>query len=361
MKRCIYFGTLFCCSLFASCAQTHQSDYAVIDLVNHKQLATEQIALSDISESIQLIPLETNDSVLVGRISGIKLEGDKLYIHASNGLFVFNKNGKFLNTIGSKGRGPKEYLYLSEVFPKNDIVWLVDDTGKRVLKYADSGTFLEGFDFIKKHRFMNYYHSEGDTFIAFLPDLGQTNTDIMLAFFNATGLIDSVLYRNPAPEGSTMVMMYNEITFINYGSQIKCKYMFNDTIYQIRNNQLYPDMVLSLGAGKANEKARIEAVVGGLEFDPYKGMDVIRLWGESDRYLYFKVYINMEKNLLFWDKKEQKAHKWSFILPNDKRLDPDQLEKFIPIDIDKNGNLVGEAAPANADDNQVIVVAKLKR
>jgi len=357
MKNIITLCTLLCGILTSSCSQNPQGECLVIDLVNHKQLAVEQIALSDISESIQIIPLETNDSVLVGRIYGIKLASNKLYVNASNGILVFDSNGKFLNTVGSKGRGPKEYVGLYDIFPENDIVWLLDDSGKKALKYTSSGRFLEDFDF-EKHRFMEYFHSGSDTFIGFVPDLGQTDTDIMLAFFDSTGITDSLLYRNPITETGTMVMLYEEATFINNGAKTKFKHVFNDTIYVVKDCKLIPDMALNLGARKANEKARAEAAKQDMfTADPFKGMDRALLYGENDRYLYLKV----ESVSVFYDKKEQKVHKWEFSLPDDKRIDPEQSKKFLPKYIDKYGNLIGETTPANIEDNQVIIIAKLKR
>jgi len=348
---------LFCCFICA-CNQARKSDYLVIDLTNNHQLPIEKIALSEISETIQIIPLETSDSVLIGRISGIKMEADRLYVRASNGVFVFDSNGKFLNTVGSKGRGPREYVYLYDLFPENNMVWLIDASGKKVLKFTDAGRFVESFE-LEKQIFTEFYHTGDDTFIGFVPDFCQPNTDIMLAFFNKMGMVDSILYRNPIKEGNTMVRFYvAEVNFINHGKRLKFKHLFNDTIYSIKNNKLTPEIALHLGARKANENARAEAAVQSPgAVDIFKDMDRAWLLGENDRYIYLKV----EDNPFFYDKKEQKVHKWTLSLPEDKRIDLEQSIKFNPLYIDKNGHLIGETSPANAEDNPVIVVAKLKR
>lgn len=340
----------------ASCNQSSRSSYEVIDLVNHKQLQEEFILLSDVSEFINIIPLETSDSVLIGSIDKIKLYTNKLYITASNGVFVFDSDGKFLNTVGMKGRGPKEFINLYGIFPENDIVWIIDRSGKKVLKYSNTGIFLESFD-LANQRFQDYYYSENSVFIGFIPDHGQTNTDIMLAFFDATGIVDSLLHRNPMGESEMMWAVYPEATFVNHGTQIKMKHLFNDTIYNIMNNQLYPDIVLNLGDRKANEYAR----TGAVNKDPRthnitEGMDRAYLYGENDQF----VYLEVENSPLFYDKKEKKVHKWTFILPDDERLDSEQAKRFIPDYIDANGNLIGKTDPANEENNPVIIIAKLK-
>ena len=357
MKNFLSFLSLLFGVLAVSCNQKPQSDCLIIDLTNHKSLPVEQIALFDISESIQIIPLETNDSVLLGRISSVKLEANKLYIRASNGVFVFDIHGNFLNTVGSKGRGPKEYIYLHEIYPENNIVWLIDDSGKKALKYTDSGIFLESFDF-DKLRFTDYYYSGADVFIGFVPDLGQPKTNIMLAFFSPTEMIDSVCYRNPMLKNGTTVMFYSpEITFINYGNRIKLKHLFNDTIYHLLSNKLYPDAVLHLGQGRANENARNEAAHQDPKvIDLFKGMDQTLLYGENAQYIFLKV----EDALFFYDKQGQKVHKWEFSLPDDKRLDSEQAKKWAPVCIDKYGNLTGTTTPTDPEDNPVVIIAKLK-
>jgi hypothetical protein len=40
------------------------------------------------------------------------------------------------------------------------------------------------------------------------------------------------------------------------------------------------------------------------------------------------------------------------------RIDREQAQKFVPMYIDKNGNLIGYTAPANDEDNPVVVIAK---
>ena len=156
----------------------------------------------------------------------------------------------------------------------------------------------------------------------------------------------------------TVVFLYGGTSFINNGSQIKFKYTFNDTIYVVSDHKLIPDMVLNLGAGRANENARREALYADPRtVDLFKDMDRVYLQGENDRY----VYLLIDFVPLFYDKKEQQVHKWQFSLPDDKRIDPEQAKKFVPICIDKNGNMIGTTPAADQNDNPVIIIAKLKR
>jgi len=237
------------------------------------------------------------------------------------------------------------------------VVWLMDRYGKKALKFTDSGRFFESFNFVKQP-FTEFYYTGNDIFIGFIPDNGQPNTDIMLAFFNATGMVDSILYRKPIPNENMWWSIGGEASFIHHGAQLKFKHLFNDTIYVIKDYKLQPNMVVSLGSRKANENARAVAVNSDPStHDIFEGMDKVNLQGENGRYIHLQV----NSNQLFYDKKENKVHKWKFVLPDDKRIDLEKSKKFIPMYIDKNGYLIGQTAPANEEDNPVIVLAKLKQ
>jgi hypothetical protein len=339
-----------------------QRDIYVIDLVNHTKFPEEKIQIFDISESIQVIPIETSDSVLIGNIFSTKIEDNKVFISSINGVFAFDSNGKYQNSIGYKGRGPAEYVSLFDFYPDNDLVWLLDRSGKKVLKYSNSGLFIEGYTLPKQQIFTGFHYLNSSTFIGFVPDNGQPNTNIMLAFFGATGITDSILYRNPIPESKMWWMVFGEASFIDHGVHTKFKHLFNDTLYIIQDYKLKPYTVLNLGTRKANINARaIAADKDPATHNIYEDMDRVFLRGENDRYIFLEIWTELgaPKSVFFYDKKEQTIHKWKFILPEDDRID--HTTDFTPLNIDGNGNLIGYASPANEEDNPIIIIAKLKK
>ncbi len=100
--------------------------------------------ISDIAESIEFIPLETNHSTVVGDI-------DKIWYE--NGMFIFNtlrksfgilsiyySSGKYYNTLNRLGRGPDEYssVYSVDVYDKNLIIL----TGFTIKEYSPEGRLL---------------------------------------------------------------------------------------------------------------------------------------------------------------------------------------------------------------------------
>ncbi|QGY46992.1 6-bladed beta-propeller [Maribellus comscasis] len=108
---------------------------------------SEKIPVSKIAESIRFIPLETNRNCLFDTdISKIEIFEETLFVSDYNYIFRYDLNGKFLNRIGKKGRGPGEYApafqsFLIDKINRNLIIF--DMNSKRMIKYDFDGNFVK--------------------------------------------------------------------------------------------------------------------------------------------------------------------------------------------------------------------------
>lgn len=96
--------------------------------------------LSEVVDSVQIIALETNDSCIIGSYSKIVTDGQKLFIMdaMSNSIFTFDYNGEFLFSIGSRGRGPFEFIEMCDFCVLSNKNILVSDERIRKLSLFDS-------------------------------------------------------------------------------------------------------------------------------------------------------------------------------------------------------------------------------
>ena len=70
---------------------------------------------SDFIKEIKYIPLETTSGSMVGSITNIIIDHHKMYVRDDkNVVTIFDLNGKYLNTLNRMGRGPEEYLSISD-------------------------------------------------------------------------------------------------------------------------------------------------------------------------------------------------------------------------------------------------------
>jgi hypothetical protein len=117
----------------------------VVDVDRLKEETT--INYSSFFDKMKIIPLETVDESLIGRIDNIKVTDNYLFIldrSIARKLLVFDKNGKFLQQIGQSGRGPTEYEGISD-FTINEKAKevLVLDVKPRICIYdMETGEFI---------------------------------------------------------------------------------------------------------------------------------------------------------------------------------------------------------------------------
>lgn len=105
----------------------------------------ENNAFEALVENVRFVPLETSDDLLIGEIEKmIYLDSDYYVADKSpnggiKGIYRFDSEGRFLNKIGMRGRGPGEYV--------DPVDFMVNSSGvvvlgrRQLLFYDRDGTF----------------------------------------------------------------------------------------------------------------------------------------------------------------------------------------------------------------------------
>lgn len=106
---------------FSSCCQKKmgdlQFDRVHISVENSLNNYADKLLLSDVIDSINIIPLETiKESVFGNRIFGFSTGKNDLFINTYSEIYHFNvKSGKYLGRIGTLGNGPMDFNYCSGI------------------------------------------------------------------------------------------------------------------------------------------------------------------------------------------------------------------------------------------------------
>jgi hypothetical protein len=129
--------------------KTANSDSVIrIDLLSEPE--SKITKLSEIAENVEYIPLQTTDSSLIGPfILKIINRENRIYVRNSGlegEILCFDLVGKFLFKLHNKGRGPEEYLSITDfdVSSDNKTLVLLSDLNQKLLVYRISKT---GFNF----------------------------------------------------------------------------------------------------------------------------------------------------------------------------------------------------------------------
>jgi len=101
------------------------------------------INLSDIGKELLYIPLESTPACLINEINDIEFSDSYIFINETKRLLQFDKSGKFIRQIGSQGRGPEEYIAVTD--------FCIDNQSKEIYIIAYGKRLVFGFDghFIK--------------------------------------------------------------------------------------------------------------------------------------------------------------------------------------------------------------------
>ena len=135
----------FCLStfLFYSCSKKENSLYPVIDLADAIENPVEK-SVYDIAESVEVVQLETNDSLLIPYVSQLIMTDQYFIIGYGKKCSLFSHSGKFVCDIAQKGSGPEEYTMLMNLLYINNRV-LITDLNNKVNVYSLNGKFIESY------------------------------------------------------------------------------------------------------------------------------------------------------------------------------------------------------------------------
>jgi len=160
-----------------------------IDSLNKSK---EEMSISE----ILYIPLETTDLCLLGDVSKILYFKNNFYIFDrfySKNIYVFNRDGKFINKIIQKGRGPGEIIELTDFdIDEQGNIYAYDNRQKKIILFSIHGDvlgefkvpvrFLEFFAFGKdKGYFLNTIEKDVPPTALGLFDLNKKDITVLLA------------------------------------------------------------------------------------------------------------------------------------------------------------------------------------
>lgn len=147
-----HLSVLAIAAIMSGCVADTQRSSHFFDVSNADQLPSAN--LSDLIEVVRVVPLENNDSVVIGRVRKTIKHNGRYYVYAENGrtagmgtISVFDANtGRFMHTIGQRGGGPGEIAPFTLIdFAVTDTSVMVTDGSNRMLSYSPDGQFASAY------------------------------------------------------------------------------------------------------------------------------------------------------------------------------------------------------------------------
>ena len=125
-------------------SEAQNANFGELDVA--KDYPEKTINLEDIAE-VRYVPLETTDQSLIQGIHKMATSDDKIVICdlVQNTIFIFDKDGHFINSINKEGPGPQDYSSIQNfaVDFKKEEIYICDYPLKyRILAYSFDGEFI---------------------------------------------------------------------------------------------------------------------------------------------------------------------------------------------------------------------------
>lgn len=201
------------------------------------------VKLSEIADTVIYMPLETGDALMN---NNIKFRLSSRYIYQPP--LVFDWQGQYVCTIGKRGQGPGEEVYLEKIMDKQNAYYSMAD---KLIAYDTQGEYAGVERNIREMHAFDLANA-GSNLVLCLPD----TLFFMTPDFN---IVKERRVVDPWPEKTTImsgnrVLRYftenkDSVLFYNY---------FNDTIFRVKETTLEPRWIVELG----NEKVPLEYLLG---------------------------------------------------------------------------------------------------
>jgi hypothetical protein len=148
MKKSFYLLLVFF-FMIASCKEAMQDprNFIANIIIDATEISNNKFSLTDIIDSAYFIPLETTSECLIKQIDKIVFDNDKIFVldcRGNNKILVFDRQGKFMWTVGKVGQGPGEYIEACDfcVNKRDKMIYIVCER-ERIMQYNYSGDFVK--------------------------------------------------------------------------------------------------------------------------------------------------------------------------------------------------------------------------
>ena len=300
----------------------------VINLDRAEKL--EKMTYSSLFSKAGIIVLEDTDESLLGKVDKLEVCDNNLYVlEKGRGLFLFNKQGKFIKMIGRQGKGPGEYIDPDDISidRENKKIYVLDSQTQNVLKYSGNGTFESSFKLENKGTRSTFIQPFKNALYTNLYTFDKSGKRFLLSKVDLTNgkRISFQFEASQYNKGWNELFSTNQHTFIT-GPTGNPKFMqiFMDTIFEKTPKGIKP--YITLHSNKLVTKEYLETLIA--ENDMSKSARVSKIYDrlmksgkiynvfdywETAKYIHFGYHVGHYGYSILYKKEENKAYVMSGI------------------------------------------------
>lgn len=255
-------------------------------------------------ESCRYVQLETDTNSMIGEVTKLILTKDRIYIldiFKANSVFIFDKNGAYINKIFRFGQGAEEYLQLTDIFynEREETINLSDIRGKIMSFDKDGHTIKKQLKF--PLRIFNVEQDKNGNYI-----LNSKNTsspsfpDAINVFSPAQERIYSAFPIQPEWE-SNIIKSKGDISC--FAGDIFYTHQLTTDVYKLGPDSVSHVYHYNFGEHTLPDEFKTKEYF----FPPYKKdlsnyVKQLDSFGETKRYLFASFYLRGQAYINIYDK-----------------------------------------------------------
>lgn len=233
-----------------------KDDLVLINVPAQKTIEKQDLII----KSHKFIALETNENSLIGNIEKILSDSSFLFIfdYDNNSVLKFGSDGHFIKKIAKHGKGPGEYLKLSDIAidKKNKLLSLLDFDGRKIILFDYNGNFVseESMPFL----FDSFFYLNDKLILntGLLTNIATPKIDfyqLVVTNHKLMPVFKTFSY-SKSLRGSEFLMAANN-PLREYANKLYYHNLLSaDTIWCIKDSSYYPAFVLNFKDGLRNKK-----------------------------------------------------------------------------------------------------------
>jgi hypothetical protein len=298
---------------FCSCQNKDNSAVRTIDVLS--PAGPEIKNLSEIATDIQYIPLETHPDAFMKFVGYLKASNDKFYINTVLELLCFDKSGKFLYKLNQQGRGPGEYVYLSDydIRPEKNLMIVLTRGKLNFYNETDTGfVLLKQLDLKMQPQYSDLFPGQDNILLSFTASTGENKYQcVCISPEGDTLFTRPNFYRFTRTSKVVMGFSADNIINRNDDKTLRIKGFLNDTVFTIdKDYKFIPYMVLNTGGKSMTTDFLSDVPMPDMNSgtSPVAGFLQISEVLEEERYLFYKYSYQKGVNWGVYDKTVGQSH-----------------------------------------------------
>ena len=299
MIKKIVIQILFVCYFCAASGQ----GFTEIDIP--KLLKPERSpALSEIASDIQFIKLQTTPDCLIQSVGSVTRWGDNYLIVANSNkpLLVFSREGKFVRSFGTIGKGPGEFLQIfgMALDPKTDHLFILGNGQVKLLEFDETGKFIREFK-------LGFYATGvkilDNGFVFYTGSVYAFRTDgFLLTVTDRSGKVLGRYHKHPFLKGKPD---HGATRYSDHGNWCYWE-SYWDTVYTFNGSSYHPKYFFNYGKNRIPQELLESSDMFSNNIDAYTW---IASYSEYQNFLYFEfIDKNRRGKKLFYDKNSKAGY-----------------------------------------------------